>query len=437
MRPPGVLSGRHWSPDELHLRKYLGIALAVSGNLLISGALNVQKHVHNKNAALPPALQRDYTRIPLWWVGFVMTLFGEIGNFAAYGFAEASLVTPLGAVSVVSNAFIAAIVLNEGLRLQDLCGCVLVVGGSAMIAATTSLHQEYLDPALFIEYIQSPVFIAYSIFLFCAIALIYSFRGTYGHKYVWYYVLLCSLIGSITVMASKGLSSFFNSWAFGGALPLVEATPYVLLVVLVTTAVLQVKYLNLAMRHFGNTETVPVFYVLFTLCTIVASSILYRDFQNDTPQQIIAFCSGCLVTFAGALGSLGHAGGPPDDSALPMAPSPRRKTHHLEPRAHRGRQDPAVHRLPGGRVVLHLPARSGVCPHAARGPWRRSKGAMGETYPSLPPQGRRLTARAARWRAGGHLGKHTTPHICRHAQKCVAHAARRPEADSRRRYGAR
>ena len=33
---------------------------------------------------------------------------------------------------------------------------------------------------------------------------------------------------------------------------------YVLLIVLVSTAVMQIRYLNLAMEHFGNTETVGV-----------------------------------------------------------------------------------------------------------------------------------------------------------------------------------
>lgn len=232
---------RHRTMDERRISKYIGIALAVSGNLLISGALNVQKHVHNQNERLPPELQKPYTRMPLWWLGLVLTVCGELGNFAAYGFAEASLVTPLGAVSVMSNAFIAAIVLREGLRMQDLCGCVLVVGGSAIIAASTTLHEDVLDPDNFLELLDSAPFIAYSVVLCVAIALVYAFRERYGRRYVWYYVLLCSMLGSITVMASKGLSSFVNTWMGGGKIPWTRPTPYVLMIVLVVTGVLQAR----------------------------------------------------------------------------------------------------------------------------------------------------------------------------------------------------
>lgn len=168
--------GRRWTPDELQLRKIVGISLAVGGNLLISGALNVQKAVHMQTEKMPREQRRAYTRMPLWWAGFFMTILGELGNFAAYGFAEASLVTPLGAVSVVSNAFIAAIVLREGLRVRDICGCALVVSGSAIIAATASMHEEYLDPALFMRYVSSPTFLAFFAILLVAICAVYAGR---------------------------------------------------------------------------------------------------------------------------------------------------------------------------------------------------------------------------------------------------------------------
>jgi len=36
-----------------------------------------------------------------WWVGLTTMAMGELCNFAAYGFAPASVVTPLGALSVL------------------------------------------------------------------------------------------------------------------------------------------------------------------------------------------------------------------------------------------------------------------------------------------------------------------------------------------------
>lgn len=38
----------------------------------------------------------SYLRSGTWWIGIVLMVFGEIGNFVAYGFAPASVVAPLG-----------------------------------------------------------------------------------------------------------------------------------------------------------------------------------------------------------------------------------------------------------------------------------------------------------------------------------------------------
>ena len=42
-----------------------------------------------------------YLKEWLWWVGLITMAVGEGANFAAYGFAPAILVTPLGALSVL------------------------------------------------------------------------------------------------------------------------------------------------------------------------------------------------------------------------------------------------------------------------------------------------------------------------------------------------
>jgi hypothetical protein len=43
----------------------------------------------------------SYLQRPTWWLGIVTMVVGETANFAAYAFAPAVLVTPLGALSVL------------------------------------------------------------------------------------------------------------------------------------------------------------------------------------------------------------------------------------------------------------------------------------------------------------------------------------------------
>jgi hypothetical protein len=45
-----------------------------------------------------------------WWAGTLLMILGELGNLVAYSLAKPSLISPLGAVSVVVNVPVAYLV---------------------------------------------------------------------------------------------------------------------------------------------------------------------------------------------------------------------------------------------------------------------------------------------------------------------------------------
>ena len=129
----------------------VGISLALGGNLLISVSLNMQKHAHNLNEASsviatppnPPVLspsfalpcyshpadrsscddsqggKKPYTTLPIWRLGMALMAIGETGNFLAYAYAPATLVAPLGSVSVISNVILARYFLKEIITMRS------------------------------------------------------------------------------------------------------------------------------------------------------------------------------------------------------------------------------------------------------------------------------------------------------------------------------
>lgn len=74
---------------------------------------------------------------------------------------------------------------------------------------------------------------------------------------------------------------------------------YVLLVILLGTAVMQVRYVNKALQRFDSTQVIPIQFVSFTLCVIIGSAVLYRDFERTTGEQAVKFVGGCFLTFFG------------------------------------------------------------------------------------------------------------------------------------------
>jgi hypothetical protein len=74
---------------------------------------------------------------------------------------------------------------------------------------------------------------------------------------------------------------------------------YALLLVLLVTAVMQVRYVNKALQRFDSTQVIPIQFVTFTLSVIIGSAVLYRDFERTTAEQAVKFVGGCLLTFFG------------------------------------------------------------------------------------------------------------------------------------------
>lgn len=69
-------------------------------------------------------------------------VFGELFNFAAYAFAPAILVTPLGALSVLIGAVLSAYFLDEQLGLLGKIGCAICLIGSVIIVLHAPPDEE-------------------------------------------------------------------------------------------------------------------------------------------------------------------------------------------------------------------------------------------------------------------------------------------------------
>ena len=272
----------------------LGLAMALCGNLITTLGLNVQRYAHTK--AQPGAA---YTGSRLWWLGVTLMVLGEVGNFMAYGFAPATLVAPMGAVSVVANAAVASLLLSEEFRRRDLSGSFLIISGGVGLVYFSPQQEKQLNSATLMAYIFSDIFFMYSGILMLLLVLMMSLHKRWAREWVVVDLTLCAILGSWTVMATKGLSVSVRMTMLGEENAFSSWITYALLAVMLVTAMYQVKFLNQAMAHFGTSQVVPVYYVLFTLASVLGGIIMYREFTTMLPGQIVAFFGSICVTFLG------------------------------------------------------------------------------------------------------------------------------------------
>ncbi|OMO51728.1 Magnesium transporter NIPA [Corchorus capsularis] len=236
-----------------------GVVLALLSSGFI-GASFIIKKKGLKRAAAVSGVRAGYGGYayllePLWWLGMITMIVGEVANFVAYAFAPAILVTPLGALSIIVSAVLAHFILNEKLHLLGRLGCVMCISGSVIIV----IHAPQESPITSVQEIWTmatqPAFLLYvSSVIVLVFLLIFHFVPRSGHSDVLVFTGICSLMGSLS-----------------------------------------------ALDTFNTAVVSPIYYVMFTSLTILASVIMFKDWDGQSSGSIISELCGFIVVLSGTI----------------------------------------------------------------------------------------------------------------------------------------
>ena len=122
----------------------------------------------------------------------------------------------------------------------------------------------------------------------------YVVAPVHGTTNILIYIAICSLLGSLTVMSCKGVSVGIIL-TFHGNNQIFKPLFWFLLVTMVTNITIQMNYLNKALDIFNTALVTPIYYVMFTSLTTLASAILFKDWVNVSLTEIIGSLCGFLV----------------------------------------------------------------------------------------------------------------------------------------------
>lgn len=279
-----TVSGTSTSPDTDGMSDQMtGLVLAVSSSIFIGASFIIKKkglRTAGANGTRAGAGGFSYLREPMWWAGMISMMVGEAANFTAYAFAPAILVTPLGALSIIVSAVLAHIMLNEKLNVFGMVGCLLCITGSVAIVLHAPPERHLGSVVEVWQLAMQPAFIGYTVFAVSAIVfLVFFVAPSHGTSNIFIYIGICSIAGSLSVMSCKALGIALKL-TFQGDNQLVYAETHFCIVVVVCCILTQMNYLNKALDLFNTAIVSPVYYVMFTLLTIVASMIMFQDTQS-------------------------------------------------------------------------------------------------------------------------------------------------------------
>ncbi|KAH8887956.1 DUF803 domain membrane protein [Thozetella sp. PMI_491] len=280
--------------------KYIGLALAMASSLGI-GSSSIITKISLMQAQKRYKFEGEgfvYLKSPLWWLGTATLVLGEACNFAAYAFAPAILVTPLGALSVLIAAVLGSYFLHEELGRLGKLGSAICLIGAVIIILHAPADEDIQTIDKILEYALRPGFLIYAIFVsIFSVVMMFKIAPVYGKKNPLVHVSVCSLVGSVSVMAIKAFGMAVKL-TIGGNNQFRHPSTYVFMIITVFCILVQMTYLNKALSHFPTNIVNPLYFVTFTTGTICASVIFYGGFNTDTMSTISLLC-GFIITFEG------------------------------------------------------------------------------------------------------------------------------------------
>ena len=142
-------------------------------------------------------------------------------------------------------------------------------------------------------------FIAYVILVIAAgLLLIFVAAPRYGLTNPLVYLSITASFGSLSVMGCKGLGVALKQSYFGEN-QLSNWLVWVLALTVVACILVQMIYLNKALDIYNLSVVTPLLFVIFTICVIVASEILFQEWQTLSMEDLIGSLCGMSIIMAG------------------------------------------------------------------------------------------------------------------------------------------
>ncbi|XP_032632016.1 magnesium transporter NIPA2 isoform X2 [Chelonoidis abingdonii] len=281
----------------------IGLVLAMSSSIFIGGSFILKKkgllRLARKGSMRAGQGGHAYLKEWLWWAGLLSMGAGEVANFAAYAFAPATLVTPLGALSVLVSAILSSYFLNEKLNLHGKIGCLLSILGSTVMVIHAPQEEEVETLNEMSHKLGDPGFVVFAtLVVIVSLILIFVVGPRHGQTNILVYITICSVIGALSVSCVKGLGITIKELIAGKPV-LKHPLSWILLLSLIVCVSTQINYLNRALDIFNTSIVTPIYYVFFTTSVLACSAILFKEWQHMSAADIIGTFSGFLTIIVG------------------------------------------------------------------------------------------------------------------------------------------
>lgn len=145
-----------------HISIPLGIVIGLLASSVQSLGLTIQRKSHVLNQFLPEHQQRVEHRRPLWLLGFAIFISSNVlGSLVQIASLPVVILAPLGAVSLLWNAFFARFILGDIFSPWMILGTILIAGGATLIAVFGIVAEPTRSLEDLLALFRRPAFVLY------------------------------------------------------------------------------------------------------------------------------------------------------------------------------------------------------------------------------------------------------------------------------------
>ncbi|CAI0376895.1 unnamed protein product [Linum tenue] len=194
-------------------------------------------------------------------------------------------------LAVASSAFIGSsfILKKKGLKRAGASGTRAGVGG----------YTYLLEPLWWVGMVTT--FLIYIVATVSTVlALVIHFEPRFGQTNMLVYLGICSLMGSITVVSIKAIGIAIKL-TLDGINQITCPQTWLFITVAAICVITQLNYLNKALDTYNAAVVSPVYYVMFTTLTIVASAIMFKDWEGQDASSIASEICGFITVLTGTI----------------------------------------------------------------------------------------------------------------------------------------
>lgn len=159
----------------------------------------------------------------------------------------------MGSLAVVTSGILAHFILKERLTTFGWLGSTLSILGSVIIALNGPAEETSTTIQAFQKKFLSVGFLVWgSLCLVSVAGMVFFVAPKYGKKNMLVYIVICSLLGGLSVACTSGLGGAILTSIRGDSSQWKQWFMYFTLAFVVTTLLLEINYLNKALALYNS-----------------------------------------------------------------------------------------------------------------------------------------------------------------------------------------